>query len=103
MGNEGWHKEDIKAAIWKRGMNITRLAKLHNLQPAACREALIRGNLMGEQVIASFLGVAARELWPDRYNEDGTPRRPHSRLGSATRRAERHGRSAHKCATGDAA
>jgi len=73
MGEDGWHKEDIKAAIRKKGITVKELSLRYGLRESACREALIRRNLRGEQVIASFLGVTARELWPDRYNQDGTP------------------------------
>lgn len=37
----GWHPEDIKAAIRKRGVSLTALAVSHGLRPSACRESLI--------------------------------------------------------------
>jgi len=98
MDTQGWHREDIKAAIRKRGITVTELSELNGLEAAACRAALIRGHIRGEQVIASFLGVAARELWPDRYHEDGTPKHPRVRRSSSLRPRRGHQQTARKCA-----
>jgi len=67
----GWHREDIKAEIRKRGTTVTKLAQDHGLSDSACRVALIRPSPAGELVISSFLGVPLQELWPDRYDPYG--------------------------------
>lgn len=67
----GWHREDIKAAVRKRGTTMTKLATDHGLSDSACRIALIRPAPSGESVIASFLGVPLQVLWPDRYDPYG--------------------------------
>lgn len=67
----GWHREDIKAAIRKRGTTVTQLALDNGLSDSACRVALVRPSPAGESVIASFLGVPLQVLWPDRYDPYG--------------------------------
>lgn len=71
---KGWHPEDIKAEIRKRGVTLTQLALNHDLPDHACRAALYRPHYLAELVIAEFLGVPARQLWPSRFNPDGTRR-----------------------------
>ncbi|MEN2427225.1 helix-turn-helix transcriptional regulator [Chromobacterium vaccinii] len=72
----GWHKEDIKAAIRKRGSTMNALALARELPPSTIRNALIRPVFSGEIAIAEFLGVPAHELWPDRWTPDGRRIRP---------------------------
>lgn len=67
----GWHPEDIKAAIRKRGTTLSKLALDNGLSESACRAALIRPQLGPDRVISKFLGVALHVLWPDRYDEEG--------------------------------
>lgn len=69
-----WHPAMIKAEVEMRGMTLTRLALANGLDASACRVALRRPYLRAEQVISSFIGVPAHELWPERYHGDGTPR-----------------------------
>lgn len=69
--HRGWHREDIKAAIRKRGTTVTKLAQDNGLSDSACRVALIRPSPAGERVISSFLGVPLQVLWPDRYDPYG--------------------------------
>lgn len=75
----GWHPEDIKAAVRKRGKTLSRLATEAGLDPSATRVVWTRPLHSAEQAIASFLCVPAQELWPDRYDPDGTPRHPRAR------------------------
>lgn len=73
---KGWHKEDIKAAIRKRGTTMNALASDRGLKPSTVRNALIRPVFSGEVAIAEFLGIPAHELWPDRWTPDGRRIRP---------------------------
>lgn len=73
---KAWHREDIKAAVRKRGITLTALALKHGLSENACRAALSEPRYHAEQVIAALIGVPAYELWPSRYDPDGTPRHP---------------------------
>lgn len=72
----GWHKEDIKAAIRKRGKTMNDLARESGLPVSTVRNALARPVLSGEVAIASFLGVPAHELWPERWSVEGRRIRP---------------------------
>lgn len=72
----GWHKEDIKAAIRKRGKTMTQLAYESALNESTVRNALVRPVLAGEQAISAFLGIPAHELWPERWTIDGRRIRP---------------------------
>jgi Ner family transcriptional regulator len=69
----GWHPEDVKAAIRKKGVTLTELALRHGYSECYLRNALIRPLYEGEQIIARFLKMKAQEIWPDRYDADGTP------------------------------
>lgn len=86
--NTGWHREDIKAAIRKRGTTMNELARKRNLPTSTVRNALSRPVLSGEVAIAEFLGIAAHELWPDRWTADGRrirPRYAHKYIGEASK------------------
>ena len=67
----GWHAEDIKAAVRKRGTTLSKLATDHGLDESCCRAALIRSQPEAEKVISRYLGVPLHELWPDRWDESG--------------------------------
>lgn len=72
----GWHKEDIKAEIRKRGSTMNALARERGLPTSTVRNALTRPVFSGEVAIAEFLGVPAHQLWPDRWTSDGRRIRP---------------------------
>ena len=83
----GWHREDIKAAIRKRGTTMNALAIERGLRPSTIRNALSRPVFSGEIAISEFLGVAAHELWPDRWTPEGRrirPRYAHKYIGSSS-------------------
>ena len=86
---KGWHKEDIKAAIRKRGTTLVELSLANGLVRDACSLALIRPYFTAEMVIAEFLGVSPRQIWPQRYDADGTYRHPGSQRNYIRRRMER--------------
>jgi Ner family transcriptional regulator len=86
----GWHPEDVKAAIRKKGVTLTELALRNGFSESYLRNALRRPLHDGEQIIARFLKVPAEQIWPDRYDADGTPNyrkwRELQRMRHATRR-----------------
>jgi Ner family transcriptional regulator len=86
VGLSGWHREDVKAAIRKKGQTLTSLSLLNDFSPAYLRNALRRPLFEGEQIIARFLGIAPHVIWPDRYNVDGTSK-IHRGNSAPTRRA----------------
>jgi Ner family transcriptional regulator len=63
----GWHAEDVKAAVRKKGTTLTALSELHGYSDSYLRGTLIRHRPYGEAVIAEFLGVSPAEIWPERY------------------------------------
>lgn len=89
---KSWHKEDIKAEIRKRGYTLTDLALDKGLFSNAVRTALIQPCYPGEQAIAECLGIPASRLWPERYDEQGTPLHPRvrSRLKRSREAGNRH-------------
>lgn len=75
---QGWHKEDIKAAIRKRGITLKQLSLDAGLSECAVRLTFLKPVFRAEQAVANFIDVPAEELWPDRYEPDGTPRHQRS-------------------------
>jgi Ner family transcriptional regulator len=86
---KGWHKEDIKAAIRKRGTTLVELSLANGLVRDACSLALIRPYFTAEMVIAEFLRVSPRQIWPQRYNEDGSAKHAGSQRNYMRRQSER--------------
>jgi Ner family transcriptional regulator len=87
---KGLHREDIKAAIRKRGITPAQLSIRHNYDPSAVRVALYKPWPAVERLIADFLGLTPQRIWPDRYLSDGTPK---SRHLPSSQRNTRRGRS----------
>lgn len=69
----GWHPEDVKAAIRKRGVSLSELSVRHGFSDAYLRNALQRPIYDAEQIIAAFIGEQPQVIWPDRYDADGNP------------------------------
>jgi Ner family transcriptional regulator len=69
----GWHPEDVKAAIRKKGVTLSELSIRHGYSDAYLRNALQRPIFDAEQIIARFLRTPANQIWPDRYDDDGKP------------------------------
>ncbi|WP_081598895.1 helix-turn-helix domain-containing protein [Tistrella mobilis] len=69
-----WHPEQIKAAVRMQGMTLAELARLNGLPEYACRHALRHPDLDGELVIAEYLGLSPRQIWPERFRADGSRR-----------------------------
>lgn len=67
--NSGWHRQDIIAAIKKRGHTLVSLSIDNELGPTAVRQALDRSYPKMEAIIANAIGVAPEELWPARYEQ----------------------------------
>ncbi|MEX0366689.1 MAG: helix-turn-helix domain-containing protein [Ruegeria sp.] len=74
-----WHPADILAAVQKQGRTLASLARASGIAPRTVSKALQEPCHSGEQVIADFLGKAAHEIWPNRYDKAGIPLHPHIR------------------------
>lgn len=69
----------IKAEVHRRGFTLVGLARAAGLEPSACKVALRRRNVRGEQAIAAALGVEPSVLWPERYRDRPVSPRKRSR------------------------
>lgn len=69
---EGWHQQDILAAIRKRGETVASLNRDNGFKPGVLRSAFYKRWPKGQQIIANFLGVPVEELWPHWYGPGGT-------------------------------
>lgn len=68
-----WHPADILAALKKRGYTLAKLAFEHGLKDSTgLSVAMNRSFPKGERRIADALGIHPKEIWPSRYNDDGT-------------------------------
>jgi Ner family transcriptional regulator len=68
-----WHPADIKAALHKRGITLMGLATACGLTgSSSLSAALVRSYPANEKRIATALGVHPKEIWPTRYNNDGS-------------------------------
>lgn len=70
---EDWHPADIKAALEKKGWSLLALAEHHGLKgSSALSHTFTRSLPKNEQRIAAAIGVLPQEIWPSRYNADGS-------------------------------
>ena len=70
---EDWHPADIKAALHKRGITLSAIAAAHGLNSSTTLSAaLVRSYPLNEKRIADALGIHPKDIWPSRYNEDGS-------------------------------
>ena len=83
--SQDWHPADIVAAIWKRGSSLRRLDRLNHYADGALRNALARPWPKAEAIIAAFIGVPAREIWPSRYDDEGAPKSGRNQRGIGRR------------------
>lgn len=77
---EDMHREDIKAALHKRGISLASLCRKTNYSPTAFSKALTIQWPALERVIADALGMEPWEIWPSRYTKKHRPRRFDARL-----------------------
>ncbi|EKV01602.1 MULTISPECIES: helix-turn-helix domain-containing protein [Cyanophyceae] len=62
------HVEDIKAALRKQGWTLASIARELEIGPSAVSHALSRQRSRRiERFIASKVGLAPHEIWPQRY------------------------------------
>lgn len=73
MTQDGWHKADIIAAVRKiAGLSLTKLSVANELHAQACQQALHRPYLKAELVISKAIDVLPQQIWPERYEHDGS-------------------------------
>ncbi|AJO90357.1 TPA: helix-turn-helix domain-containing protein [Haemophilus influenzae] len=65
-----WHREDIKAALAKKGWSLRQLSLKHGYSNGSTlKNALDRPWLKGERIIAEAIGVPAEVIWASRYEQ----------------------------------
>lgn len=67
-----WTPTQIKCAVLLKGATLRSLSLKAGLCIEACSQAIRVPFPAGEEAISKFLGIPACELWPDRFNEDGS-------------------------------
>jgi len=86
----GPHKEDIKAAVHKKGSALSKLSLGAGLASTTCNHALVKPIPRANKAIASFLGESLHDLWPRWYNASGERIRIQSKAKSSRKRTLRH-------------
>lgn len=69
-----WHRADIIAAVRKTGTNFNQLSVKHGLGIGVLRNCLNNPYPKYERLIAEHLNTTPQQIWPSRYNADGTPK-----------------------------
>lgn len=86
MAEHGPHREDIKAAIRKKGRTLSQLSRELGHDRTAVSVALKQPWPKVRTGIADLLGTTPAALWPADYHPDGTPKSARRHTGKATRR-----------------
>jgi len=72
MGQQkGWHPEDIKAALRKRGFSLTALAGELGITVGVVSATLRYDNHRSRRIeaaVALKLGLSPKTIWPQRYS-----------------------------------
>ncbi len=68
-----WHPWDIKAALGKKGYNLSRIARENGYCITSPSDALRRSWPAMEQIFADIIGVKPWEIWPSRYDINNQP------------------------------
>lgn len=70
---EDWHPADVVAELRKAGITLAGLARAYGLtSSSAFSVALVRSYPICEKRIAHALKLHPMQIWPSRYNEDGS-------------------------------
>lgn len=71
--NQDWHRQDILAAIRKRGISVAELARQNGYSnPATFYNVFKAPYPKVERIVAGFLEVEPKEIWPSRYANRST-------------------------------
>lgn len=68
LGHEDWSRGRILEAVREQGMSMRKLSERSGRKPATLYNALrFEDYVLGEQIIAEFLGVDPSDIWPSRF------------------------------------
>lgn len=70
-----WHPADIKAALEKAGWSLRRLSVHTGMAPTSVQKCLYQPWPRAERAVAQAIGLPPRQIWPSRYNRDGSCKR----------------------------
>lgn len=71
---DDWHQADITAALHKAGWTISALGLANGMSRSTLANAYSKSYPKAERIIAEAIGVPVQNVWPSRWNEDGTPK-----------------------------
>ncbi len=76
MAEQDWHNAKIISELRIRAnRSLRKLSEDNDLSPNTLSQALQRPYPKAESIIAKAIGVNPSEIWPSRYNSDGTTSR----------------------------
>ncbi len=68
-----WSWDEVLAALHSEGLTLRGLAARHGLDVQAIGCVQFRPSPLSQTRIADALGVAPQQIWPSRYEADGSP------------------------------
>lgn len=74
----GLAPQTIKDLVRKNGTSLAQLAKKAGFSSSEVQGALYRPIFWGEQIIAMFLNIHPKSIWPERYDAEGNPKHPYA-------------------------
>jgi Ner family transcriptional regulator len=86
------HPADVKAALSKRGLTLSALARRHDKETSYFRDALRKPYPKAMRLLARALTQRPHELWPSLFDEDDQPIKRLQGGKSRARRTIRGGR-----------
>lgn len=85
---QDWHPADVKSALEKAGWSLRRLSRHHGYSDhfLALVFQLPYTTVKAERFVAEAIGRTPEEIWPSRFNADGT-RKKIKRMSTIRREA----------------
>jgi len=71
---EDWHPAYTVYRLRLKGLSLRRLARLNGYAQGSATLVMRVAWPKMERLVAGAIGVAPQEIWPSRYNDDGTPK-----------------------------
>ena len=87
---QDWHPAYIVYQLRLKGLSLRRLSRLNGFAASSAEVVNRIAWPKMERLVAKAIGVAPQEIWPSRYNNDGTPK---SGLHSRKRSTPAHERN----------
>ncbi len=88
--SKGMHREDIKAAVRKKGATLQQLSLQAGLEVKTASKSLMVPCPRANRAIAEFLGKSLHDLWPHWYSQNGERIRSQAPLKRTRNTPRRH-------------